>query len=172
MHNSTEVFTCAKSKHTVWKTLLSSVRWGANVDKRKAPCWNCFLSRRKTAHIASFLFADNCFSVARIAKISLLALIVASLDNHLVLHARCNCRPFVFVVVWCIARQADRNGKTVKHIHNCMRSAFAVSYTILYKSAAVAYSKRPKRSGVHDNAQIPNLQFSLLTSATEDCVGL
>jgi len=45
------------------------------------------ISRRKTMHIASYLFSDCCFSAA---KISLLTLTVASLDNHLVLHARCN----------------------------------------------------------------------------------
>jgi len=45
------------------------------------------ISRRKTMHIASYLFFDCCFSAA---KISLLTLTVASLDNHLVLHARCN----------------------------------------------------------------------------------
>jgi len=50
-------------------------------------------------HIASFLFSESCFSAAQIAKISLQALIVASLDNHLALHARCNCGPFAFIVV-------------------------------------------------------------------------
>ena len=35
MHSSTEAFICAKLKHLAWKTLLSSVRWSANVDKRK-----------------------------------------------------------------------------------------------------------------------------------------
>ena len=68
------------------------------------------ISRRKTTHVASYLCSDSCFSAA---KISLLTLTVASLDNHLVLHARCNWRPFVFIVVWCIARQADRNGEAV-----------------------------------------------------------
>ena len=59
-----------------------------------------------------------------------IALTVASLDNHLVLHARCNCRPFVFIVFWCIARQADRNGETVKHFHNCIKvlSQFRIPY--------------------------------------------
>jgi len=55
------------------------------------------LSRSEAAHVASFF--DNCFSAAQIAKISTLALTVASLDKHLVFHARCNCRPFVFIVV-------------------------------------------------------------------------
>ena len=77
-----------------------------------------FISRGKTTHIASFLSSDSCFSAAQIAKISLLILTAASLDNHLVLNARCNCRPFV-LVVWCIARQADRNGERVRHSHNC-----------------------------------------------------
>jgi len=57
------------------------------------------VSRSETMHIASFIFSDSCFSAAHIAKISLRALTVASLDNHFVLHARCNCRPFVFIVV-------------------------------------------------------------------------
>ena len=43
MHSSTEAFICAKLKHPAWKTLLSSVGWGANVGKRKAACCNfCF----------------------------------------------------------------------------------------------------------------------------------
>jgi len=60
-----------------------------------------------------FLVSHSCFSAALISKISLLALTVASLDNYLVLNARSNCLPCVFIVVWCIARQADRNGETV-----------------------------------------------------------
>jgi len=135
MHSSTEAFICAKLKYSDWKTLLSSVRWGANVDRRKAAYWNfCFHSRSKTTHIASFLSSDSCFSAAQIATMSLLTLTSASLDNHLVLNARCNCRPLV-LVVWCIARQANRNGETVKHFHNC--SVFAVLCTALYKSAEV-----------------------------------
>jgi len=47
-----------------------------------------FTNRSKTTHIASFLSSDSCFSAAQIAQISLLALTVASHDNHLVLHAR------------------------------------------------------------------------------------
>jgi len=57
------------------------------------------ISRSKTTHKASFTFSDSCFSAAQIPEISFLALTVASLDNRLVLHARCNCRPFVFIVV-------------------------------------------------------------------------
>jgi len=57
------------------------------------------ISRSKTTHIASFLFSDSCFSAAQIGKISLLALTIVSLDNHLVLHARCNYGPFVFIIV-------------------------------------------------------------------------
>jgi len=34
------------------------------------------------------------------------------------------------------------------------------------------YSKRPKRSSAHNNAQIPSLQVSLPTSAPENCVDL
>jgi len=58
-----------------------------------------FTRRSKTMLIASFLFSDSCFSAAKIAKISLVALTVASLVNHLVLHARCMSRPFVFIVI-------------------------------------------------------------------------
>jgi len=50
-----------------------------------------FRSRSKTMHIAPFLFSYSCFSAAQIAKISLLALPVALLHNHFVLHARCYC---------------------------------------------------------------------------------
>jgi len=113
----------------------------------KYQCWQkestmlkffVFINRSKTTYIVSFIFSDSCFSAAQIAKISLLALIVASLDNHIFLHARCN-RPFVFVIVWCMMhRQASRsqrwNSKTLPQLHE---SAFAVSYTILHKSAAV-----------------------------------
>jgi len=58
-----------------------------------------FICRNKTTHIASFLSSDSCFSAAQIAQISRLIPIAASLDNHLVLNVRCNCRPFVVVVV-------------------------------------------------------------------------
>jgi len=59
-----------------------------------------FVSRRKITHTASFLFSDSCFSfsAAQIAKISLLALIFALFDNHLVLHGRCNCGFFFFIL--------------------------------------------------------------------------
>jgi len=118
-----------------------------------------FTSCSETTHLASFSFSDSCFSAAQIGKISLLALTVATLDNHLVLHARCNCWPFFFIVVWCIARQADRNGETVKHFHNCIKvlSQFRTPYC----SNLWQYSNRPRRGGAHDNAQIPYLQCSL-----------
>ena len=89
-----------------------------------------FISRSETTHFASFLFSDSYFSGAQTPKISLLVLTVASLDNHLVLHARCDCWPFVFIKVWCIPRQADRNGETVKHFYNCMKmlSRFRTPY--------------------------------------------
>jgi len=104
-----------------------------------------FISRSKTMHTASFLFCDSCFSETKITKILLLALTVALLNNHLVLHARCNCWCFVFIVVWCIARQADRNGETVKHFHNCIKmllqfhtpSAQICSSTVIGRSKAV-----------------------------------
>ena len=128
------------------------------------------VSRNTTTHIASFLFYDSWSIAAQIPKISLLPLTVTSLDNHLVLHARCNCRTFVCIVVWWIARQADRNGKTVKHFHNYIKlpSHFRTPYCTNLRQ----YSNRPKRGGAHDNAQIPYLQFLLPTSAPQNCVGL
>ena len=88
----------------------------------------------------------------------LLVFTVASLDNHLILHARCNCRLFVFVVIWWIAKQADRNGETVKHFSNCIKvfSQFRTTYcTNLRKE-----SNRPKRGGPHGKAQIPHLAYN------------
>ena len=68
------------------------------------------------------------------------------------LHARCNCRPFVFIVVWCIARQADHNGETVKYFHNyiLVLSQFRTPYCTNLRQ----YSNWPKRGGPHDNALI------------------
>ena len=89
-------------------------------------CWqkeitmlNFFVFRRrsKTAHNASFLFSESCFSSQTLT----LSSHVASLGNHLVLHVRCNCWPFAFTVVWCTARQVSRNGETVKHFHKCIK---------------------------------------------------
>jgi len=48
-----------------------------------------FTSRSERMRFA-FLLSHSCFSAAQIAKISLLALTVASLDNYLVLNTRCN----------------------------------------------------------------------------------
>ena len=81
------------------------------------------------------LVSHSCFSAAQIAKISLLALTVASLDNYLVLNARCN------FVVWYITRQADRNGETVKHLHNCIR----VLSHFVHCTNIRQYSNRPSR---------------------------
>jgi len=105
------------------------------------------ISRNKTTHIALFIFSDSCFSAAEIAKIALLALTVASLDNHLVFHARYNSQAFAFIVVWCIARQADRKDETVKHFHNCIKvlSQFRAPYCTNLRQ----YSKRQKRGGAH-----------------------
>ena len=44
LHSSTEAFTCAKLRYSAWKTLPSSVRWGADVDKNKAACLNFLFS--------------------------------------------------------------------------------------------------------------------------------
>jgi len=48
-----------------------------------------FTSRSKRMPFTFFVSHNN-FSVAQIAKMSLLALTFASLDNYLVLNARCN----------------------------------------------------------------------------------
>ena len=46
-----------------WKTSLSSVRWGGNVDQRKAPCCNFLFSevaaKQRTLHHFYFLTADS-----------------------------------------------------------------------------------------------------------------
>ena len=59
MHSSTEALICAKLKHPAWKTSLSSVKWGGNVDKRKAPCWIFLFSdaavKQPTMHYFYFL---------------------------------------------------------------------------------------------------------------------
>jgi len=142
-----EAFICAKLKHTAWKTQFCQVRWQFWQKGKHHVKFFVFRSRSKTTHLASFLFSDNCFSAAQIAQIS--ALTVASLDKHLVLHARCNYWPFVFIIVWCIARQADRNGETVKHFHNCIEVILQVCTP--YCNNLRQYSNRPKRGGVHDN---------------------
>jgi len=126
-----------------------------------------FRSRSKTTHIASSLCSDSSFSAAQIAKISLVAVTVASPDNHFILHARCNCRPFVFIVVWSTVRQVDRNDETVKHFHNSIKvlSQFRTPYCTNLRQCSI----RPKRGGAHDNAQVTHLQLSLPTSAPEIC---
>jgi len=121
------------------------------LTKRKAPL-------KFFVEIALFVFSDSCCRLAQIAEISPLALTVASVNHHLVLHA------------WCIARQANRNGETVKHFHNYINvlSRLRTPYCTNLRQ----YSKRPKRGVAHDYAQIPNLQFSLPASKPEKCVGL
>jgi len=63
MHSSAEDFICAKLKYPAWKTLLSSVSWGSNVDKGKAPCWNFLFSKvavkQRTLHHFYFLTAAS-----------------------------------------------------------------------------------------------------------------
>jgi len=85
----------------------------------------------------------------------------------LALHPHSNCRPFVFIVVWCIARKANRNGETGKHFHSCIKvlSQFRTPYCTNLRQE----SNRLKRGGAHDNVQIPYLQFSLPNSAPETC---
>ena len=71
-----------------------------------------------------------------------------------------------------IHRQASRwqrwNSKTL--CHNCIK--VPLQFRSPYYTNLRQYCKRPKRGGAHDNAQIPNLQLSLPTSAPESCVGL
>jgi len=105
MHSSTEALIYAKLKLQPENfAQFCPVKW--QCWQKESTMLNIFVfrSRSKTTHNASFLFSDSCFRTAQIAKSSPLTLTVASLDNHLVLHARCNCQPFAFNVVWCIAR--------------------------------------------------------------------
>ena len=85
MHSSTKAFFCVKLIKT------SRLKNFAQFCQVKCQCWQnestmliffIFISCSKTMHIASFLFSESCFSAAQIAKSSLLALTVASLDNH------------------------------------------------------------------------------------------
>ena len=169
-------FHLCKLKTSAWKTLLCSVTDRTDCQVR-CQCWQnernmlnffVFISRSITTHIASFLFSDSCFSSAQIAKISVLALIVASLDNHLVLHAHCNCRTFLFIVVWCNARQAGRNHKTVKHFHNCVKVLWQFRAT--YCTNLRQYSNSPKRGCAHDNYiyKIYNFHFCKATLPTSE----
>jgi len=59
----------------------------------------------------------------------------------------CNCR-LLIIVVWCTARQNDRNGETVKHFHNCIN---VLSQFRAYCTNLRQYSNRPKRGDTHDN---------------------
>jgi len=89
LHSSTEAFICAKLN--ILPAKLCSVLSGEvpmlTKGKQHVEIF-VFISRSKTTHIASFLSSDSCFSAAQIAKVSLLVLTVASLDNRLVLNAR------------------------------------------------------------------------------------
>jgi len=66
MHSSTEGFVCAKLKYCAWKTLLSSVRWGAKCRQRESSMLKIFVfvSLSETTHFASFFFSDSCLSAA------------------------------------------------------------------------------------------------------------
>ena len=105
-----------------------------------------FRSRSKTTHIASFIFSDSCFSAAKILKLSLLALTVASLDNNLFCMRAATVDICLYCLVWCITNQADRNWDTLKHFQNCIKmlSQFRTPYCINLRQ----YSKRSKRGGV------------------------
>ena len=143
----------------------------------KCQCWQkeltmmkffVFNSRSKTTHFESFLFPDSYSRAAQIVKISHLALTVASLDNHLVVHARWNRRPLVYIVVWCIARQTDRNGFTVKHFHNCIK--VLLQFPIPYCKNLQQYSKNLRWCAWL--CTDTKLLFLFPTSAPQHCVGL
>ena len=161
MHISTEAFSCAKSKHLAWITLLSSVSWNGNVDKRKAPCWNCFI----------YIFWQLLPCGPNSQNLT------PSSHCYLTRQPPCFACPlqlptFCLHAVWCMMhRHASRSQRwNSKTFHNCMKvlSQFRIPYCTNLRQ----YSKKPKRGGAHDNAQIPSLQFSLPTSAPEKCVRL
>ena len=159
MHSSMEAFICAKLKYPVWKTLLSSDRWGANVDKRKTAC--LFFRFRKSqwnnAHCIIFIFWPLLQWGPDSQNLTPCSHCWLTRQPPCFECARCNCRPFVLIVVWCIVNQTDRNGETMKHFHNCNKtfSQFSTPHCANLRQ----YSKRPKRGSAHDNAQILNLQL-------------
>jgi len=108
---------CAKSKYPAWKPLLSSVRWGGNVGKRKAPWWIFSFSqvavKQSTLHHLYFLidasvphkYPQSHSQLSQLPHSTTTLFCMHSATADLFLH-------------WCITRQADRNGETVKHFHN------------------------------------------------------
>ena len=46
-------------------------------------------------------------------------------------------------MIWCISRQGDRNGETVKHFHNCIK--VLSHFRTLYKSVAVQKQAEARR---------------------------
>jgi len=114
-------FHLCKVRRSRLKTLLRSVWWGGNVDEKVSTMLKFIFQKWLWNNAHSIIFIIwQLLQCGQIAKILRLALTVASHDNNLVLHARCMCRTFVFIVVWCIPMQADRSCEAVKHFHNCI----------------------------------------------------
>ena len=72
IHSSTDVFTCAKSKHPASKTFGQFCQVRCQCWQKESTMLNffVFVSRNEATHFASFSFSNSCFNAAQIAKIS------------------------------------------------------------------------------------------------------
>ena len=134
------------------------------MTKRKAPCLNILFSevavKQRTLHHIYFLTAVS----VRPKYQNLIP------SSHYCLTRQppciaCALQPptfYVFIVVWCIARQATRNGETVKHFYNWITLLLQICTP--YCKTLWQYSDGPKRGGAHENAQIPYLQVTIFAS--------
>ena len=125
-------FYLCKVKTSLVKNFAQFCQVRCQCWQKEAPCWNfVFVSRSGTTHVASFLFFDRGLIQCGPKSENLTPSSRCCISRQPpCLHAHCNCRCIVIIVVWSIVRQADRNGETVKHFHNCIEvlSQFRVSY--------------------------------------------
>jgi len=120
----------------------------------------CFHKSQQN-NVHCIIFLTNCFSAARIAKISLSSHCRLSQQPHCFACAL-QLPTFFFVVVWCTVKQADRNGETVKHLHNCIKvlSQFRTAYCT-NRGGIVRGRSEAVRMTMH-RYQIYNFRFQLL----------
>ena len=104
----------AKTSYLKNFTQFCQVRW-QRWRKERSPCWFfCFQKSQWNNARCIILYSDSCFSASQIPQISLLSLLPHS-TTTLFSNARCNCRPFFFIVVWRKASRLQRwNSKALK----------------------------------------------------------